>query len=181
VTPQLLFDACTCSQHNSKAHSLHRKYIRLAIVYSNKLGSVLRFRNVVDVLTGALGEVLLAAVQSAPAAASTDRHRQAGSKYGAKRWNARLPGCQWQAPQLKHSSHSFVPPLSSSSDTAAAGLQPFFCRAGFVPNVTNAQSLVISKDVCCQVSSCCSNRAHGTVLRMACGTSGMSTSCCKWC
>jgi hypothetical protein len=61
------------------------KYIRLAIVYSNKLGNVLRFRNSVDVLTGALGEVLLAAVKSAPAAASTDRHRQAGSKYGTKR------------------------------------------------------------------------------------------------
>jgi hypothetical protein len=77
-----------------------KKYIRLAIVYSNKLGNVLRFRNSVDVLTGALGEVLLAAVKSAPAAASTDRHRQAGSKYGTKSLNARLPGCQWQAPQL---------------------------------------------------------------------------------
>jgi hypothetical protein len=87
-------------------------YIRLAIVYSNKLGSVLRFRNVVDVLTRALGEVPLAAVQSAPAAASTDRHRQAGSKYGTKSLNARLPGCQWQAPQLNHSSHSSVRVLS---------------------------------------------------------------------
>jgi hypothetical protein len=82
------------------------KHIRLPIVYSNKLGNVLRFRNSVDVLTGAVGEVLLAAVKSAPAASSTDRHRQAGSKYGTKWLNARLPGCQWQAPQLKHSSHS---------------------------------------------------------------------------
>ena len=55
--------------------------IRLNIVYSSSLGNVLRFRNVVDVFTEALCEVPLTAAQSAPAAASTDRHKQAGSKF----------------------------------------------------------------------------------------------------